>query len=99
MTLSLGKQHFPRYLDFLWSSSNGALEAQPISLSFRSAEVILDPIGSLPPEGDTPELALSGLTDISNDAQAEAMITVQDGILDAGRWRDLYLLVDYEVVA
>ncbi len=99
VTLKLGKQHFPRYLDFLWSSNGNGPVARSISLSFSggAADVILAPNGLLPAETDTPALAVSGLSDISNDAEANVVISVS-GVLDAASWRDLYLLLRYEVV-
>jgi hypothetical protein len=50
VTLSLRKQHFPRYLDFLWTSNGEGLEAHPISLSVSAsrAAAILSPMGSPP---------------------------------------------------
>ena len=54
--------------------------------------------GFRPAETDTPTIAVSGLSDISNDAEAEVVISVSDGVLEAASWRDLYLLLRYEVV-
>ncbi len=45
-----------------------------------------------------PAIAVSGLSDISNDAEADVVISVSDGVLEAATWRDLYLLLRYEVV-
>ena len=100
VTLTMGKQHFPRYLDFVWSNNGSGPVAQPISLSFSGAspDVILAPNGVPPEEADTPVIAVAGLSDISNDEGADVVISVS-GVLDADRWRDLYLLLRYEVVA
>jgi hypothetical protein len=100
VTLTMGKQHFPRYLDFAWSSNGRGPVAQPISLSFSGAtpDVILAPNGFPPAETDTPAIAVSGLSDISNDAEADVVISVSNGVLEAASWRDLYLLLHYEVV-
>lgn len=99
VTLKLSKQHFPRYLDFLWWKDGAPLEPPlPISISFTGSppwEVILDPIGLPDPP---PTITVSGLSDITNDVGADVEISV-DGVLEADRWRDIYLLLDYEVRA
>ena len=42
---------------------------------------------------------VSGLSDITNDEGADVEISVSDGVLEANRWRDIYLLLHYEVSA
>lgn len=100
-TLTLGKQHFPRMLDYLWTGNGSGLAAAPISISFAGApaQPILDPIGPPPAEEESPRIVVTGLSDISNDAAASVTVSVGSGMLDPNRWRDLYLLLRYEVVA
>ena len=95
--LTMGKQHFPRYLDFAWSSNGRGPVAQPISLRLSGAtpDVILAPNGFPPAETDPPDRRIRALR-ISNDAEADVVISVSDGVLEAASWRDL--LLRYEVV-
>ena len=101
VTLRLDKRHFPSYLDFLWASNGGGLAPHAISLSVSASrtEAILSPMGLPPSENEIPRLTLSGLSEISNEAGADVVISVEDGVLSADTWRDLYLLVPYEIVA
>jgi hypothetical protein len=98
-TIALTKRHFPRGLDYLWSRNGSTMEAAPIRIAFASSplEAILDPAGP-PVEDDLPMIRVTGLTDISNDEGTSVTIEVVDGTLAPERWRDLYLLLRYEVV-
>lgn len=120
-TLTLTKQHFPRYLDYLWEpNGTDALTPAPIALRITHCTVYLNPDGPLPdavdlqvngegPVSDAnmtellvfsldPAAALSS-TLISNEASADLTLTLTDGVLAAEDWRDLYVLVSYEVIS
>ena len=120
ITLRLGKQHFPRYLDYVWEDTNG--DGNPdrqksILLQTVSVKVYLDPQGQLPSghgaiqlnhQAKEPEIdSETGLTvfdfasseEISNESGAEFTLTVSPGELRADYLRDLYVLVNYRVVA
>jgi hypothetical protein len=118
ITLNLTKQHFPRYLDYLWAKNNdGTLEPQPITLSITALKVCLNPKGLMPadygdiqinetsPESssDIPGLLLFASvlgisrTEISNEAGAELTLTVSNGRLRPEDWKDMYVLLHYEI--
>ena len=61
ITLKLGKQHFPRYLDYLWEKNeDGNLDPQPITLEITSVKVYLDPKGVMP--SDTGDIQINEKT-------------------------------------
>jgi hypothetical protein len=98
-TISLSKRHFPRFLDYLWTPTGDAMAAAPITIAFTNppVEEILDPVGT-PPEDEVPSIRVSGLSDISNEEGTSLTIEVTEGVLAPQQWRDLYLLLRYEVV-
>ncbi len=122
LTLQLSKQHFPKYLDYLWEDKDkdGKPDSQkPIKLSISSdipsVRVYLDPQGQLPSvatlqlnNSPAPTPAIdsdTGLTvfdfaftgEITNESGVTLTLTVSTGELRAVDWKDVYVLVNYEV--
>jgi hypothetical protein len=107
LTIRLTKQHFPRYLDYVWRDSGQTA----ITLNITSARLYLDPQGLLPDisgisinetkpqiDADTglPVLDLG----ISGDIPAEGIdvtLTVDSEVLGAEEWKDAYILLNYSV--
>jgi hypothetical protein len=120
-TLTLSKQHFPRYLDYLWEPNEDALTPAPIDLRITRCTLYLSPDGPLGTDApdlhfngedpandaDVPELLVFSLdpgaalssTRISNEASADLTLTMTDGVLAPEDWRDMYVLVSYEVTS
>src|SRR4029077_602112 len=46
ITLNFGKQHFPRFLDYMWGTEDG--KPKPIILKIDSVSVYLNPKGMMP---------------------------------------------------
>ena len=120
ITLHLSKQHFPRYLDYVWEDTNSdgnPDKPKSITLHIASVKVYLDPQGELPSDHGAIQLnyqdggkeidSATGLTvfdftpsdEISNESGADFTLTVSPGELRADYLRDLYVLVNYRVVA
>jgi hypothetical protein len=117
ITLNLGKQHFPGYLDYVWmdTDDDGKLDTQKsITLRVTSLKVYLDPQGQLPP--DAAALSINGTTsaidadnglpvfhlgstdEITNESGIDLTLTFSpDEKLQATDWKDIYLLLNYEV--
>jgi hypothetical protein len=111
ITLSLGKQHFPRYLNYAWPDT-GQTE---IRLSITSGKLYLDPQGLLPDTADIEAIWINGKTSapdadsglpafdlvvtgkIANDKGIDVTLTVTDGELRAEDWKDMYVLLNYGV--
>lgn len=115
LTLQLSKQHFSRFLDYLWEDTNGDGKPdnrKPITLHITSVKVYLDP-QRLPPE--VADISINGKTsttdennglsvfdlaftgEINNESGLDLKLTVSDGELQAEDWKDVYLLLSYEV--
>lgn len=120
ITLKLSKQHFPRYLDYLWEENgDGTLDLQPITLRITSVKVYLNPKSLMPLDaedvqinGKTPEIAsdIPGLlffdsvpgmssNEISNESGAELELTINSGGVRSADWKDMYVLLGYEIDA
>ncbi|MEW6731025.1 MAG: neuraminidase-like domain-containing protein [Acidobacteriota bacterium] len=119
ITLRLGKQHFPRYLDYLWEKNDqGILESHAIVLRVNSVQAFLNPKGVMPAnahdieingKGDTvsdvPGLiffdAIPGISssEIANGSVVDLELTVTNGQLRQEDWKDLYILLKYQVIS
>ena len=107
ITLSLSKQHFPRYLDYLWQkNSEELLESLPITLKITSVKAYLNPRGGMPTEdvSDIPGLvsfdsATVSPSEITNESGAEVTLTAGDVELSPEDWKDMYVLLHYEISA
>ncbi|HKO41664.1 MAG TPA: neuraminidase-like domain-containing protein [Pyrinomonadaceae bacterium] len=105
ITLNLTKQHFPRYLDYLWQkNSEEQLESLPITLRITSVQAYLNPRGGMPTEdvSDIPGLvffdsAIVSPSEITNESGAELTLTAGEVELKPEDWKDMYLLLQYEV--
>jgi len=97
-TLSLSKQHFPRYLNYLWEQSGDNWEPKSIDLRITSVRATLDPQGPLESADETVRLSagLSGTT-VTNESGVELNLTVTSGKMTAEKWKDVYVLMNYEV--
>ena len=91
--MNLGKQHFPRYLDYLWKASDTEqtlippLIPQPIELQITSTKVYLNPKGELPADAGNIQInAQSQHTDLDTglivfDLASSGEITNHSGVV------------------
>jgi hypothetical protein len=102
LTLHLGKQHFPRYLDHFWEDTDA--DGKPdtkkeIALLLNVPRVYLDPQGQLPlVDAANIQVEYRPTNKITNDSEIELVLTV-DGSeeLRAEVYKNMYLLIKYEV--
>lgn len=117
IVLQLGKQHFPKCMDYLWEDTNvdGRAEtAKPIAIQIDAVDVYLNPSGLLPSDVDNVTLngrsptvdTQTGLTvfdsvavvgTITNATGVEVTIAVDRGELRAEEWRDIYVVLKYQI--
>jgi hypothetical protein len=96
-------------------NGDGNLEPYPITLGISSTKVYLNPKRAVPPDGDLQingrvpvESEIPGLVlfdsvgdtfNVSNESGADLTLTVSNGELRAEDWKDVYVLLQYEISA
>jgi hypothetical protein len=110
VTLHLGKQHFPRQLDYLWDD----MVQKPIALHINALKVYLNPQGmpanaagisindktsTIDPENGLPVFDVDFAGAITNESGIDLTLTVNAGEVRATDWKDMQVLMNYEVRA